>query len=328
MPIRVPDNLPALDDLEAEGVDLIASGQATKQDIRPLRLLMLNLMPTKKATEIQFARLFGCSPLQVELILMTTESYTPRNTEPAYLRRFYRRLSDVEDEYFDALIVTGAPIETKPFEEVSYWNELVDILNWSKTHCFRRLGICWGAQALLYHFHNLPKYQMDTKFFGIYNHSITSNSGTSDSGTSDSGRSHSGRSYSGRLMHGFTTTFPMPVSRFTMNKKQDILDRGLDILAESDEIGVGMVRDKSTGDLFVLNHLEYDAETLKAEYVRDKQEGLDPPIPKNYFPEDKPELAPQNYWRPFAYLLCANWLNDLYQDTMFDLTQLQDDKHL
>jgi homoserine O-succinyltransferase len=180
MPIRVPDNLPALDDLEAEGVDLIASGQATKQDIRPLRLLMLNLMPTKKATEIQFARLFGCSPLQVELILMTTESYTPRNTEPAYLRRFYRRLSDVEDEYFDALIVTGAPIETKPFEEVSYWNELVDILNWSKTHCFRRLGICWGAQALLYHFHNLPKYQMDTKFFGIYNHSITSNSGTSD----------------------------------------------------------------------------------------------------------------------------------------------------
>ena len=126
MPIRVPDNLPALDDLEAEGVDLIASGQATKQDIRPLKLLMLNLMPTKKATEIQFARLFGCSPLQVELILMTTESYTPRNTEPAYLRRFYRRLSDVENEYFDALIVTGAPIETKPFEEVSYWNELVD----------------------------------------------------------------------------------------------------------------------------------------------------------------------------------------------------------
>ena len=150
----------------------------------------------------------------------------------------------------------------------------------------------------------------------------------SDSGTSDSGRSHSGRSYPGRLMHGFTTTFPMPVSRFTMNKKQDILDRGLDILAESGEIGVGMVRDKSTGDLFVLNHLEYDAETLKAEYVRDKKDGLDTSLPKNYFPEDKPELVPQNYWRPFAYLLCANWLNDLYQDTMFDLTKLNDDKRL
>ena len=305
MPIRVPDNLPALDDLEAEGVDLIESDQATKQDIRPLRLLMLNLMPTKKTTEIQFARLFGCSPLQVELILMTTESYTPRNTEPAYLRRFYRRLSDVEDEHFDALIVTGAPIETKPFEEVSYWNELVDILNWSKTHCFRRLGICWGAQALLYHFYSLPKYQMDTKIFGVYNHSITS--------------------HSGRLMHGFTTTFPMPVSRFTMNKKKDILDRGLDILAESRKIGVGMLRDKNTGDLFVLNHLEYDAETLKAEYVRDTRDGLNTPIPENYFPEDKPELTPENNWRPFAYLLCANWLNDLYQDTIFDLTKIQDD---
>ena len=148
MPIRVPDNLPALDDLTAEGVDLVASGQATKQDIRPLRLIMLNLMPTKKTTEIQFARLFGCSPLQVELILMTTESYTPKNTEPAYLRRFYRRLSDVEGEFFDALIVTGAPIETKPFEEVSYWQELVDIFNWSKTHCFRRLGICWGLKII------------------------------------------------------------------------------------------------------------------------------------------------------------------------------------
>ena len=303
MPIRVPDNLPALDDLTAEGVDLIATGQATKQDIRPLRLIMLNLMPTKKTTEIQFARLFGCSPLQVELILMTTESYTPKNTEPAYLRRFYRRLSDVEGEFFDALIVTGAPIETKPFEEVNYWSELLDIFNWSKTHCFRRLGICWGAQALLYHFYGLPKYQMKRKLFGIFEHSITS--------------------HSGRLMHGFTTTFPMPVSRYTMNKKQELLGLGLDILAESAEIGVGMARDKLTGDLFVLNHLEYDAQTLNAEYLRDKKDGLDTPMPMNYFPQDKPELAPQNYWRPFAYLLCANWLNDLYQDTLFDLTQLE-----
>ena len=303
MPIRVPDSLPALDDLAAEGVDLIASGQALKQDIRPLRLLLLNLMPTKKVTEIQFARLFGCSPLQVELILMTTESYTPKNTEPAYLRRFYRQLSDVENDYFDALIITGAPIETKPFEEVSYWPELVGIMNWSKKHCFRRLGICWGAQALLYHFYGLPKYQMEKKFFGIYEHSITS--------------------HSGRLMHGFTTTFPMPVSRYTMNKKNDFLKIGLDILAESNEIGVGMARDKSTGDLFVLNHLEYDAETLNSEYKRDKNDGLDTPLPRNYYPQNNPELTPQNYWRPFAYLLCANWLNDLYQDTLFDLSKLE-----
>ena len=306
MPIRVPDSLPALDDLSAEGVDLVVSEQATKQDIRPIRLLMLNLMPTKKTTEVQFARLFGCSPLQVELILMTTESYTPKNTEPAYLRRFYRRLRDVENEYFDALIITGAPIETKPFEEVNYWPELVDILNWSKTHCFRRLGICWGAQALLYHFYGLPKYQMDEKLFGIYNHEITS--------------------HSGRLMHGFTHVFPMPVSRYTMNKKQDLQQKNLDILAESEEIGVGMARDRISGDLFVLNHLEYDAETLNAEYVRDKQDGLDTPIPKNYFPDDNPALEPENYWRPFAYLLCANWLNDLYQDTLFDLTKLSKNK--
>ena len=163
MPIKVPDNLPALETLNAEQVDVIPQELAARQDIRPLKLLLLNLMPKKHDTEIQFARLFGNTPLQIEMILMTTASYTPRNTELGYLRRFYRQLDDVRDKYFDALIVTGAPIETLPFEEVDYWQELSEIMDWSRIHCFRRLGICWGAQALLWHFFNVPKHQLGSK---------------------------------------------------------------------------------------------------------------------------------------------------------------------
>ncbi len=304
MPISVPDNLPALENLLSEGVDLIPAGRAARQDIRPLRLLMLNLMPRKKETEIQFARLFGCSPLQVELILMTTASYTPRNTEPAYLRRFYRNLDAVRDEFFDALIVTGAPVETLPFEEVTYWPELQEIMEWSRSHCFRRLGICWGAQALLYHFHGLEKYQMEEKLFGIFDHQLTQQEG--------------------RLMHGFTDRFPMPVSRYTGTSEADVTQAGLSVMAKSPEVGVGMIRDPATDDLFVLNHLEYDAGTLKAEYLRDLDEGLGTALPANYFPQDDPAQEPVNFWRPFAYLLSGNWLNNLYQDTPYNLTSLAD----
>lgn len=299
MPIRVPDNLPALEALHAEEVDIIAQHDAAKQDIRPLRLLLLNLMPKKRDTEIQFARLFGNTPLQVEMILMTTASYTPRNTEAGYLRRFYRQLEDVKDEYFDALIVTGAPIETLPFEDVTYWQELQDIMEWSRTHCFRRLGICWGAQALLSHFYNVPKHEMTSKLFGIYNLRLND--------------------VSGRLMHGFTDEFPMPVSRYTENHAEDLRAAGLSILAEGDESGVGMVRDSKTGDLFVLNHLEYDAMTLADEYHRDVREGVGTALPKGYFPEDDASKTPVNFWRPFAFLLMSNWINDLYQATPFDL---------
>ena len=302
MPIKVPDNLPALSQLHQEGVDIIPDMRAAQQDIRPLRLLMLNLMPKKKDTEIQFARLFGSSPLQVELILMTTASYQPTNTEPAYLRRFYRQLDDVRDQYFDALIVTGAPVETMDFEDVSYWDELAEIYEWSKTHCFRRLGICWGAQALMKLAYNVPKFTMDEKLFGVYSHNLSLTNG--------------------RLLHGFTQEFPMPVSRYTMNKAEDIKAAGLRVLAQSDEIGIGMVQCEATQDLFVLNHLEYDAETLAAEYERDAKEGLATAVPANYFPQDDPDNIPVNYWRPFAYLLMANWLNDLYQTTLYDLSSL------
>ena len=306
MPIKIQDDLPARTVLESENVDLIISGEAVKQDIRPLKLLLLNLMPKKKETEIQFARLLGNSPLQVELTLMTTASYTPRNTEPGYLRRYYRNLDDVRDDYFDAIIITGAPVETLPFEDVNYWPELQEIFDWSKTHCFRRLGICWGAQALLNHLHDVPKHGLDVKCFGVFDHQVTENMS--------------------RLMKGFTDNFPMPVSRYTFNGRDDILAAdGLELLAESQIAGPGMVRDKSTGDIFILNHLEYDAETLAAEYHRDASEGLETALPYNYFPNDDPSQEPINFWRPFAYLFMANWLHDLYQATPFDLSNLAKD---
>jgi homoserine O-succinyltransferase len=259
-------------------------------------------MPKKRDTEIQFARLFGNTPLQVEMILMTTASYTPRNTEAGYLRRFYRQLDDVRDDYFDALIVTGAPIETLPFDEVAYWQELTEIMDWSRSHCFRRLGICWGAQALLWHFFKVPKHQLEAKLFGVYDHRLAP--------------------VSGRLMHGFTDRFPMPISRYTMNRTDDIKAAGLDVLADGVDCGAGMVRDPKSGDLFVFNHLEYDATTLADEYHRDVAAGLATVMPENYFPDDDPGQAPINNWRPFAFLLISNWVNDLYQTTPFDLTKI------
>ena len=305
MPIKVPDNLPALENLHAEQVDVMAQKQALRQDIRPLRLLLLNLMPKKQETEIQFARLFGNSPLQIELILMTTASYTPRHTEPGYLRRFYRRHEDVRDEFYDALIVTGAPIERLEFEDVAYWKELTEIMDWSRTHCFRRLGICWGAQALLYHFHQVPKHDCGDKLFGVFGHQL--------------------KPVPERLMRGFTDNFPMPVSRYTENRGADLESAGIEILAESDVCGIGMAREPASGDLFVLNHLEYDADTLGAEYHRDVSQGLDTALPHGYFPGDDPTVAPVNFWRPYAFLLISNWINDLYQATPFDLETLAKD---
>lgn len=303
MPIRVPDNLPALEALNAESVDIMPQQEAVQQDIRPLRLLLLNLMPNKRDTEVQFARLFGNSPLQVEMILMTTASYTPRNTEPGYLRRFYRNLDDVRDDYFDALIVTGAPIETLPFEDVTYWQELVEIMEWSRTHCFRRLGICWGAQALLWHLYQVPKQALDKKLFGVFEHRLSD--------------------LSGRLMNGFTDRFPMPASRYTMNKSDDLTAAGLKILAEGDACGVGMARDPNSGDLFVFNHLEYDADTLGNEYRRDAEAGRKTALPESYFPANDADQQPINNWRPFAFLLMTNWINDLYQATPYDLSNLE-----
>ena len=274
MPIKIHDNLPARKLLQNEIVDVIDSSIAEKQDIRPLKFLLLNLMPKKLETEVQFARLLGASPLQVELTLMTTDTYSPKNTKKEHLIEFYKTLEDIKNDFYDVLIITGAPVETVPFKEVKYWNELNNIILWSTTNVFRRIGVCWGAQALLKVLHNVEKHSMDKKLFGVYDHNLNQE-----------------KRY--RLMQGFIDRFPMPVSRYTKNKKDEIIKAGLEILAFSPSSGVGMVRCPKTKDLFILNHLEYDAITLKDEFFRDKSQNTQIDFPENYFPND--DINPVSY---------------------------------
>ena len=299
MPIKIHDNLPARELLLDEVVDVINSSSAEKQDVRPLRFLLLNLMPKKLQTEVQFARLLGASPLQIELTLMTTETYVPKNTKKEHLIEFYKTLDDIKDNFYDVLIITGAPVETVPFEDVKYWQELKEIILWSSTNVFRKIGICWGAQALLKVLHNIEKYSMKEKLFGVFDHNLNQE-----------------KQY--RLMQGFINRFPMPVSRYTENKENEIVISGLEILAFSKRSGIGMVRCPKTKDLFILNHLEYDAITLKEEFLRDKSENIETEIPENYFPNNDVTKDPINRWRPYAFLLFTNFINEVYQDVPFD----------
>ena len=299
MPIKIHDNLPARELLLEEVVDVINSSSAEKQDIRPLRFLLLNLMPKKLQTEVQFARLLGASPLQIELTLMTTETYVPKNTKKEHLIEFYKTLDDIKDNFYDVLIITGAPVETVPFEDVKYWQELKEIILWSSTNVFRKIGICWGAQALLKVLHNIEKHSMKEKLFGVFDHNLNQE-----------------KQY--RLMQGFINRFPMPVSRYTENKENEIVTSGLEILAFSKKSGIGMVRCPKTKDLFILNHLEYDAVTLKEEFLRDKSVNIETEIPENYFPNNDATKDPINRWRPYAFLLFTNFINEVYQDVPFD----------
>ena len=305
MPIKVPSKLPAKKQLEVEQVQLISSDTALRQDIRPMKVLLLNLMPRKRDTEIQFARLLGNSPLQIELTLMTTASYQPKNEETTYLNEFYYTLDEIKNNFYDALIITGAPVETLPFEEVAYWKELVKIIEWSDKHVFQRVGICWGAQALLYHQFQIPKYSLEDKIFGIFSHQINQ--------------------AKLRLMQGFTDNFPMPVSRHTETKISDIKEYlQFDILAYSERAGIGMIINNNNDDFFIFNHLEYDFDTLHKEYQRDLNISQKILMPENYYPENNIKNLPTNIWRPFAFLLFANWLNQLYQKTPYDLSTLKD----
>ena len=299
MPIKIHDNLPARKVLLNELVDVINSSSAEKQDIRPLRFLLLNLMPKKLQTEVQFARLIGASPLQIELTLLTTNTYSPKNTQKEYLIEFYKTLDEIKDNFYDVLIITGAPIETIDFEDVQYWNELNNIIEWSKTNVFRRIGICWGAQALLKVLFNVEKYTMPDKLFGVFDHNLNQE-----------------KKY--RLLQGFIDRFPMPVSRYTEVIEAEIKSAGLEILAFSKESGVGMVRCPKSKDLFILNHLEYDAVTLKEEFLRDNSENIGIQIPQNYFPDDDIQKDPINRWRPYAFLLFSNFINEVYQDVPFE----------
>ena len=304
MPIKVPSKLPAKKQLEVEQVQLISSDTALRQDIRPMKVLLLNLMPRKRDTEIQFARLLGNSPLQIELTLMTTASYQPKNEETTYLNEFYYTLDEIKNNFYDALIITGAPVETLPFEEVAYWKELVNIIKWSDTHVFQRVGICWGAQALLYHQFQIPKYSLEDKIFGIFSHQINQ--------------------AKLRLMQGFTDNFPMPVSRHTETKISDIKEYcQFDILAYSERAGIGMIINNNNDDFFIFNHLEYDFDTLHKEYQRDLNTNQKILMPENYYPGNNIKNLPTNIWRPFAFLLFANWLNQLYQKTPYDLSTLK-----
>ena len=303
MPIKIPNKLPATKTLNEENIFVMTETRAITQDMRPLRILMLNLMPTKVVTETQIARLIGNTPLQVELELLQT-SYMPKNTSEEHMLAFYKRFDDIKDQKFDGMIITGAPVEQMEFEEVEYWDELVEIMEWSKTHVYSTFHICWGAQAGLYHHYGIKKYPLEKKLFGVFPHKVEYK-----------------RSI---LFRGFDDTFMVPHSRHTTVKREDIeAVPELNILSTSEEAGVFVVTVKEGRQVFVTGHTEYDADTLKREYFRDKEAGLPIEIPKNYFPNDDDTQEPLVTWRSAANLLYCNWLNYfVYQTTPYDLETL------
>ena len=301
MPIKLPPDLPAFDVLKAERVAVMSDDRAAKQDIRPLEIAILNLMPEKIKTEIQFARLLGDSPIQVSLSLMKTGTYAPTHTDKSHLNAFYQTFEEMRHRRFDGLIITGAPIETLPFEEVKYWEELTQVIEWAKTNVFSSFNVCWGAQAALNAQFGVPKYELPEKRFGIFEHKNLRPS-------SD-------------LMRGINDYFAMPVSRHTEVRAEDLPDH-LEILATSEGAGVGMVADWDAHDFYVFNHLEYDRETLQTEYERDMAKGAPIHVPHNYYPDDDPTQLPPNMWRAFASVVFQNWLNFVYQGTPYDLSDL------
>ncbi len=304
MPIKIPNKLPAVDILEKENIFAIDDDRAYSQDIRPLRILLLNLMPTKIVTETQLLRLLGNSPLQVEFDFIYTATYEPKNTSQEHLVKFYETFNDVRNRKYDGMIITGAPVEQLPFEEVVYWKELCEILEWSKTNVYSTLHICWGAQAALYHHYGIPKYDLPKKMFGVFPHTVNIKEKM--------------------LFRGFDDVFYVPHSRHTEVKGEDISKiPGLCILSESEESGIYAVTDKKYRRLFITGHSEYDPLTLKGEYDRDVAQGLPINIPVNYYPNDDPQQTPIVRWRSAANLLFSNWLNYyVYQGTPFDLEKL------
>ena len=302
MPIRIPNNLPARQILEHEGVSVMTEATANRQDIRPLRIGLLNLMPNKIKTETQFARLIGASPLQVDLTLITTGSHTPKNTSQEHMLAFYQPWHDIESEYFDGLIITGAPVELLPFEDVNYWEELSAIYRWTKTHVHSTFNICWAAQAALHYFHSVPKHALTEKAFGIYRHRNLNPASP--------------------YLRGFADDFSMPVSRWTEVRKPDLPKAGLELLLESGDIGLCLVDDKANRQLLMFNHIEYDTESLADEYRRDMAAGKATAMPAHYFPGGDPAKLPENRWRAHAHLLFGNWINQVYQTTPYDLKDI------
>jgi homoserine O-succinyltransferase len=304
MPLNVPDKLPAIEILKEENIFVMPEDQAIHQDIRPLKIVVLNLMPIKQTTETQLLRMLSNTPLQVEIELLHIESHVSKNTSIEHLETFYKGFEEIKNRKFDGMIITGAPVEHLEFEDVTYWNEIKEIFDWTIHHVTSTLFICWASQAALYHFYGIPKYKLSAKMFGVFPHKVLVPKFP--------------------LVRGFDDEFFSPHSRHTEIRRADIekIDDLL-ILAESEEAGVHILATKTGRKVFVTGHFEYEALTLRDEYVRDIKKGLPIQVPKNYFPSNDPEIAPRVNWKSHASLFYSNWLNYyVYQETPFDLQKI------
>ena len=305
MPIKIPNDLPAVKTLTDENIFVMTETRAITQDIRPLKILVLNLMPKKIETETQLSRLLGNSPLQVELVLMHAKSHVSKNVSAEHLFAFYKTFDDVKNDTFDGMIITGAPVEKMEFEEVEYWEELCEIMEWSKTHVHSTFHICWGAQAGLYYHYGIKKYPLDKKLFGVFPHTVAHKSSM--------------------LFRGSDDVFMVPHSRHTTIKLEDVLAvPELKLLSVSEKAGVYAIATDQGKQIFITGHSEYDADTLNKEYLRDLGEGKEIEIPENYFPDNNPKNAPLVTWRSHANLLYSNWLNYfVYQTTPYDIKEIK-----
>ncbi|MDK3020348.1 homoserine O-acetyltransferase MetA [Pseudodonghicola flavimaris] len=303
MPIKIPSDLPAYDVLTREGVMVMSEDQAARQDIRPLKIGLLNLMPKKIQTETQFARLIGATPLQIDLSLIRMTEHQTKTTSAEHMEEFYRPFQEVKDEKFDGLIITGAPIEHLDFEDVTYWDEIQEVFDWSQTHVHSTFGVCWGGMAMIYYFHRVKKHILDHKAFGCFR--------------------QKNMQPASPFLRGFSDDFIVPVSRWTEMKQAEIdTVPELVTLIGSDETGPCLVEDPGRRALYVFNHFEYDSDTLKQEYDRDVAAGGDILMPVNYFPGDDPAQRPSNRWRSQAHLLYGNWIGEIYQTTPFDMSRI------
>lgn len=305
MPIKVQDKLPAIQTLRKENVFVMTEKRALRQEIRPLKLLLLNIMPTKIATETQLLRLLSNIPLQIEVDLLRVSTHVSRNTSEEHLKEFYKVFDDIRDDKYDGMIITGAPVEKLEYEDVDYWEELTEIMEWTKHNVTSTFHICWGAQAGLYYHYGVPKHHLDSKLFGIFEHKVL--------------RKKS------RLLRGFDDTFLAPHSRHTEIRREDVEKvADLQILAESETAGLYIVASKDRKNIFVTGHSEYDADTLHKEYIRDLEAGLPIEVPVNYYPNDDYRKSPKVTWRSHANLLFSNWLNYyVYQITPYDLNEIR-----
>ena len=305
MPIKLPSALPAFDVLSREGVMVMGEDTAARQDIRPLRIALLNLMPKKIDTENQFARLIGATPLQIEFSLIRMSEHRTKDTAAEHMESFYRPFSEVlaSDDKFDGLIITGAPFDHLAFEDVTYWDELCQLFDWTRTHVHSTFGVCWGGMAMINYFHGVPKHMLDAKAFGCFR--------------------HRNMKVSSPFLRGFSDDCVIPVSRWTEMRQAEIdAAPGLPTLIGSDEVGPCLVEDPGRRALYIFNHFEYDSDTLRQEFDRDRAEGAPIEVPANYYPGDNPEETPQNRWRSHAHLLYGNWISEVYLTTPFDMDEI------